>query len=73
MYESVIKPYWQGNINRFYDTSTDFEGGANYELNSTNLLNKLNKGYTFVDVITMEVLQHGVWKKDSLMLHIQRI
>lgn len=52
LYESVIKPYWQGNINRFYDTSTDFEGGANYELNSTNLLNLLNKGYTFVDVIT---------------------
>lgn len=37
---------------KFYDTGTDFPGGANYDFHAKNLQKELSKGYTFVNVDT---------------------
>lgn len=47
-----ITPYWDGRIVRFYDTYTDFEGGANYQLNSSNLTKQLSDNYNFLHFAT---------------------
>lgn len=52
LYENFIAPYWFGSRKRFYDTHTDFTNGADYTLNSLNLQQQLEQGYTFVDMIT---------------------
>ncbi|MBQ8866889.1 MAG: hypothetical protein IJ013_04115 [Bacteroidaceae bacterium] len=46
MFSTYIQPYWSNVAKyRFYDTETDFEGGSDYELNSTNLQAQINNGY----------------------------
>ena len=52
MYLSDIQPHWEGNYLRFYDTGTDFEGGANYDVTPSHLQEQLSKGYNFVHVNT---------------------
>ena len=52
MYKSYIQPYWPGTRYKFYDTYTDFPGGATYELNYLHLLEQLQRGYTFFDMAT---------------------
>lgn len=47
LFLNYITPYWNGTRIRFYDTGTDFNGGANYSLNASNLQLELSKGYTF--------------------------
>lgn len=70
LYVNHIGKYWNGERKRFYDTCTDFEGGADYELNVTNLQNQLSKGYAFMDMITHGSqitwgLENGVYGSDN--------
>lgn len=54
---------WSGNKYRFYDTGTDNDAGAAYEVNSNNLQLELQKGYAFVNTNT-----HGYenrWKLEN--------
>lgn len=46
--DQYIAPYWDGNTVRFYDTGTDFPGGANYDLNSENITYQLSQNYDFL-------------------------
>lgn len=43
---------WTGERFRFYDTCTDFTGGSEYNVNSTNLATQISDGYAFIDMIT---------------------
>jgi hypothetical protein len=53
MYSTYILPYWTNSVKtRFYDSDTDFLGGANYNLTATNLQTVLNNGYHFVHMAT---------------------
>ena len=45
-------PLWNGDVIRFFDTGTDFEGGANYDFSAANLQAELSKGYHFVNIDT---------------------
>ena len=45
---SAISNVWDGAIRKFYDTYTDFYGGASYDLNVENLTTQLNHNYTFL-------------------------
>jgi hypothetical protein len=47
-----IAPFWDGTTTKFYDTGTDFSGGAGYDFSSTNLQTQLNSGYHFVHIAT---------------------
>lgn len=63
LYENYIKPYWNGTKKKFYDTYTDFDGGANYTLNVANLQEQFANGYNFFDIAT-----HGspdMWSLES--------
>lgn len=67
LYERSIAPYWDGKKMRFYDTNTDFSGGADYDLTIDNLQYQLSQGYSFVDMIT-----HGsptAWKVENNKLY----
>lgn len=46
--DQYIAPHWDGNTVRFYDTGTDFPGGANYDLNSENITYQLSQNYDFL-------------------------
>lgn len=61
MYDANIQPYWDGERKRFYDTGTDFPGGADYDFNQTNFQEQLSQGYSFVDVMT-----HGYYDDFAL-------
>ncbi len=52
IYVNYIEPYWNGEKKIFYDTSTDFEGGANYNFSAQNILTQINKGYNFIYINT---------------------
>lgn len=52
LYSDYIKPYWSGKRKRFYDTITDMDGGASYDLTYANLQSELSKGYSFMDIMT---------------------
>lgn len=53
MYSNYILPYNSSiNRKRFYDTATDFTGGADYNLTASNLVEQLNNGYHFVHLAT---------------------
>lgn len=55
MYQKHIQPYWDcGNVTRFYDTSTDFEGDETYDVNVGHLQEQLGigNGYHFVHMKT---------------------
>ena len=43
---------WSGTKFRFYDSGTDNEAGANYNVTGYNLSKELQKGYSFVNVNT---------------------
>lgn len=67
LYDEYIKPYWNGTRKKFYDSYTDFEGGADYELNIANLQKQLSNGYNFFQMIT-----HGyqrAWKLETEKYH----
>lgn len=51
LYNSCIKPYWNGTRMRLYDNYTDFEGGADYDFTPLHLQEQLSRGYLLVDVI----------------------
>ncbi|MBI9088607.1 MAG: hypothetical protein JEZ12_05290 [Desulfobacterium sp.] len=54
---------WQGTRYRFYDTGTDFAGGASYGVNAAHLTDQINSGYAMTFVAT-----HGganVWGLES--------
>ncbi len=61
MYDANIQPYWDGERKRFYDTGTDFPGGADYDFNQINFQEQLSQGYSFVDVMT-----HGYYDDFAL-------
>lgn len=50
LYSNFIKPYWSGTRKKFYDTYTDFTGGADYNLNTANLQEQFANGYNFFDI-----------------------
>lgn len=63
LYTNFIKPYWIGTRKKFYDTYTDFTGGADYTLNTANLQEQFANGYNFFDIAT-----HGspnLWALES--------
>ncbi len=45
-------PAWNGTRKRFYESATDFSGGASYDFNAPNLQSQLATGYHFTDIIT---------------------
>ena len=49
LYKLRIKPYWDGRVMLFYNTFTDFEGGADYDVTPIHLQEQLSKGYLLVD------------------------
>lgn len=55
IYKKYIYNYWDGQLYRFFDTATDFSGGANFDFNSFNLMSVLSSGYPFIFIKT-----HGV-------------
>lgn len=63
LYAQAIEPYWNGNRVRFYDTYTDFSGGADYQLTASNLQSQLSEGYTFMDITTHGY--YGSWTMES--------
>lgn len=56
-YNNSVLPYWSGEKKSFYDTYTDFVGGANYDLTRSKLQYQLSQGYSFVEMIT-----HGAYR-----------
>lgn len=52
LYKTAIAPYWNGERKNFYDTWTDFVGGANYDLTPDKLQEQMEKGYAFFDMIS---------------------
>lgn len=48
-YNNYIANIWNGNKKSFYDTGTDFLGGASYDFCPPNIQKELSKGYTFVN------------------------
>lgn len=52
LYSNYIAPYWNGTRVKFYDTCTDFPGGADYELDADSLAYQMSLGYSFMDMIT---------------------
>lgn len=52
LYEEYIKDNWDGRRVRFYDTYTDFEGGADYDVDVQNLTEQISNGYDFIDMST---------------------
>lgn len=52
LFNNYIKPYWNGERKKFYDTYTDFVGGPGYDFTSGNFKSQIMKGYHFVDVMT---------------------
>ena len=55
MYNQCIDPLWEGeNCTFFYDTYTNISGqdASTYDFTAANLQTELEKGYTFVDVMT---------------------
>lgn len=62
-YSQYFAPYWQGEKYKFFDTYTDFPGGASYDVSSDNLNQVMSKGYNFIDMTT-----HGgqtVWVMEN--------
>lgn len=48
-----IRPYWPGvAITRFFDTGTDYFGGANYNVTWQNFQAELGKGYKLIHIDT---------------------
>ncbi|MCP4311938.1 MAG: T9SS type A sorting domain-containing protein [Bacteroidetes bacterium] len=45
MFERYIKKGWSGRKVNFFDTGTDFDGGMDYQVTASNLIDQLDKGY----------------------------
>ncbi len=63
MYSGWINPYWNGIRKRFYDTATDFSGGASYNVTVSNLNERITNGFNFLHMAT-----HGnttIWGTES--------
>lgn len=41
---------WTGNVLKFYDTYTDFEGGSKYNVTNQNLTDQISRGYAFIGI-----------------------
>jgi len=52
MYDNWIDPYWTPVRYRFYDTNTDFSGGASYDVNIAHMNEQLTAGYNFFHMAT---------------------
>ncbi|MDE6235215.1 MAG: hypothetical protein K2M56_05640 [Muribaculaceae bacterium] len=52
VYDQAIKPYWNGRRIKFFDTYTDFEGGADYAFHPDNLNEQLAKSPMFFSIFT---------------------
>lgn len=52
LYTNFIKPFWNGERYRFYDTITDFSSNDSYDLTTVNLTNQISRGYDFIDIMT---------------------
>lgn len=52
VYDEYIKPYWNGELYRFYDSLTDFAGNEKYDVTADNLSFQLNQGYGFINMNT---------------------
>lgn len=58
IYNGYISPYWNGERTRFFDTYTDMPEGAEYDFIAGNIVEQLNRGFTFVHVDT-----HGTTRR----------
>lgn len=47
MFSKYISQIWNGTKYGYYDTGTDFPGGADYNVSAVNLIHQLNEGYGF--------------------------
>ena len=56
----IIPTGWDGDITYLYESKSNLNGGASYDLTPENLHNELNKGYHIVNVFT-----HGLPQKWS--------
>lgn len=45
MFERNITKNWSGRKVSFFDTGTDFDGGTDYQVTASNLIDQLNKSY----------------------------
>lgn len=63
LYKTYIKPYWDGLKLKFYDTKTDFEGDAMYDVSASHLRDQIENGYSFVDIATHGT--HTSWKMET--------
>ncbi|MDE6410195.1 MAG: hypothetical protein K2K81_08150 [Muribaculaceae bacterium] len=63
LFDSYIKPHWNGERTRFYDTYTDFKGQESFNVTRDNLFQKLNDGYTFIDFNTHG--NTGTWSMET--------
>jgi hypothetical protein len=52
MWDMYIGFYWNGTKYRFYDTNTDFPGGAAYDVNADHINEQLNAGFNFFHMET---------------------
>jgi len=50
MWADYMAPYWDGIRYRFYDTGTDFLGGASYDVTDDNLQDQIDDGYGLIFV-----------------------
>ena len=63
MWNDYMEPHWDGVRYRFYDTGTDFPGGADYDVTDVHLQAQVDNGYGLIFVAS-----HGgqtVWGMES--------
>jgi len=62
MWQNDMKPFWDGNAFRLYDTETDF-GSSDYDVTAMHLQEQINSGYNILFMAT-----HGnqsIWGMES--------
>lgn len=65
MYYNYFEPYFHIPMKKFFDTGTDFPGGASYDVTASNYLAQLNKGYSFIEYIGHGGIDYFVLEKGS--------
>lgn len=76
MYYNYFEPYFHIPMKKFFDTGTDFPGGASYDVTASNYLAQLNKGYSFIEYIGHGGIDYFVLEKGSYFngcIHASRI
>lgn len=61
--DNYIQPYWNGYIERFYDSYTSFMGGEQFDVTVSNLKDVIKRGFYFIEMNT-----HGsqrTWAMES--------